>query len=81
MKKQMNVTSLDDVTVILLTYMKGVYKEAHTSPGKLVVSPSGTPSDSSFGSFLGSHRPSVSAAWVPLEKWDNYHTGKCSLFV
>ena len=60
--------------------MKGVYKEVHMSPERLVVSLSGSP-DSSFVSFLGSHRPSVLATSVPLEEWDYYHTGKCSLFV
>ena len=33
MKKQMIMTSSHDVPVILLTQMKGVYKEMHTSPG------------------------------------------------
>ena len=49
--------------------------------GSLVVSLFGSLLDSSFGSFLGSHRPSVLSTSVPVEEWDYYHTGKCSLFV
>ena len=30
---------------------------------------------------LGSHRPSNLGTLVPLEEWDYYVTGKCSLFV
>ena len=50
-----------------------VFKEAHMSPGasSLIVASSG--SLDSFLSFLGSHRPSVSATSVPLEEWDYNH--------
>ena len=76
MKKQMIVTSSDDVTVILQYVNKGeVYKEVCMSPG-------GSIGSSFFGSFfgwfwlihLGSHRPSVLATLVPLKEWDYHHT-------
>ena len=53
----------------------GLYKEECMGPGallwSLVVDLFGSTS------FVGSHRPSVSATLVPLKEWDYNHTGKC----
>ena len=86
MQKQTTVKSFDDVTDVLLMYIRGRYKkETCMRPRGSVIH--------SFSVFiwffwlvpwlghLGSHRPSNSATSVPLEEWNYNQTGKCSLFV
>ena len=77
--KQSIMTSLGDITVMVLMYrVGGLYKESKLEP---------------WGSGLGfwlqylwlhfvrSHRPSLAATLVPLEGWNYNQKGKCSLFV
>ena len=80
----MTVTSLYDVTDILLTYVgEGIKGSSYEAEG---LSGAG----SWFGSAVwlvpqlvhaGSHRPSTSATLVPVKEWNYNQTGKCSLFV
>ena len=82
----MTVTSFDDITDVLLMYIRGRYKRKYAQdPGGSVMY--------SFSLFiwffwlvpqlghLASHRPSNLATLIPLEEWNYNQTGKCSLFV
>ena len=86
----MTVTSFDDVTDILLIYIKGEYKSEHARDLRFFPSVLLVGSVIPFGLFLwlvpqlvhlGSHRPSHLANSVPLKEWNYNQTGKCSLFV
>ena len=84
-QKQMTVTLFDDVSDVLLTYIRVGIKKACTRPRGLV-------QFFSFSQFLvfwlipwlvhlGGHRHSNLATLVPLREWNYNQTGKCTLFV
>ena len=81
--KQMTVTSLGDVTDVLM-YIGGRDKRKCTWDQRtlvLVLSLVQLFRLVPWLVHLGSHRPSNLATLVPLKEWNYNQTGKCSLFV